>query len=79
VTDQPRLLERPDAAAYCSLTVDGFSAWVRSGRLPAALPGTKRWDRKAIDEALDRLSGLAGDRESGIAGALDSWRKGRTP
>jgi predicted DNA-binding transcriptional regulator AlpA len=56
---QPRLISRADAATYCGLTLSGFDDWVRSGRLPKALAGTRRWDRKAIDAALDRLSGLA--------------------
>jgi hypothetical protein len=51
----PRCLPKAVAAAYCSLTSQGFDTWVRRGLVPGALPGTQRWDRKA----LDRLSGLA--------------------
>ena len=54
----PRLLTREQAAAYCSLSVQAFSAWVRAGRLPPALPGTSRWDKTAIDIGLDKASGL---------------------
>ena len=73
--ESPRLLERPDAAKYCGLSPDGFSAWVREGRLPGPIEGTKRWDRRAIDAALDRLSGLAG--AGAEASPLDSWKSGR--
>lgn len=54
----PRLLSRDEAAAYARLSPAGFDAWVRAGRLPGPIPGTKRYDLKAIDAALDRLSGL---------------------
>jgi hypothetical protein len=49
----------PDAAAYLGLTGAAFSKWVAEGRIPKPLPGTRRWDRKAIDLALDRISGIA--------------------
>lgn len=58
VAPEPRCLTIADAAAYCGLTSGGFRHWVSIGRLPPSLPGTHRWDRKAIDLALDRLSGL---------------------
>jgi hypothetical protein len=52
-----RLLSRLRAAAYCDLSPGTFSNWVAAGRLPPPLPGTRRWDRHAIDVALDKLSG----------------------
>ena len=71
--DQPRLLPGAASAAYCSLRPSTFSAWVAAGRLPKPLPGTRRWDRKALDLALDALSGIApsiapgGEEESALA------------
>lgn len=53
-----RCLTASEAANYCRLTSSGFRAWVARGTLPPPLPGTRRWDRHAIDAALDRLSGL---------------------
>jgi hypothetical protein len=53
-----RLLSRLRAAAYCDLSPGTFSNWVAAGRLPPPLPGTRRWDRHAIDVALDKLSGI---------------------
>lgn len=53
----PRLLNRRQAAAYCNLSPMTFLNWVRSGKLPPPLPGTTRWDLKAIDVAVDTLSG----------------------
>ncbi len=71
----PRGLTREDAAAYCGLSPEGFDAWVKRGIVPGPIPGTQRWDRKAIDLALDRASGLESPTEKG--NPLDQWRAGR--
>lgn len=57
-----------DAAAYCGVTAATFARWISDGRVPKPLPGTRRWDRKAIDLALDRLSGI-----SPAAEQEDAW------
>jgi hypothetical protein len=59
-TSVPRRgLSRDEAAAYggCE-SLSAFSDWIRRGIMPGPIPGTHKWDRKAIDAALDRLSGL---------------------
>lgn len=73
---RPRLLDDVDAAAATGLPLATFRAWVQSGRLPAPLPDCGLYDMKAINSALDRVSGLGGP-----ANALDSWRarNARTP
>jgi hypothetical protein len=76
VTESPRLMTRGGAAAYCDLSPGGFSSWVESHMLPPALPGTRRWDRRALDLALDRLSGMARSDASPVS-ALDEWRARR--
>jgi hypothetical protein len=59
-TIEPRCLPVKVAAAYAGCkTVSAFRDWVRKGIMPGPLPGTHRYDRRAIDAALDRLSGLA--------------------
>jgi predicted DNA-binding transcriptional regulator AlpA len=70
----PRLLRREQAAAYCGLSVHGFSEWVRSGRLPGPLRGTMRWDRRAIDAALDQASGLQATLQPS---PLEEWKARR--
>jgi hypothetical protein len=70
---RPRLLSRSQAACYCSVSTGTFSNWVRCGKLPLPLSGTRRWDVKAIDVALDTMSGLAPQELS----ALDEWRSKR--
>lgn len=55
----PRGLSKEDAAAYVGCrTCSAFGDWVRRGIMPGPIPGTDRWDRRALDAALDRHSGL---------------------
>jgi hypothetical protein len=68
---KPRGLTRGDAAAYCGLTPEGFDDWVKRGVVPGPIAGTQRWDRKAIDLALDRASGIATIKDS----AFDEWKR----
>lgn len=54
---QPRLLSGKAAAAYCGVTLNTWSKWVSAGLVPKPVIG-RRWDRKAIDLILDKLSGI---------------------
>jgi hypothetical protein len=62
----------PDAAAYLGLTPAAFHKWVTEGRIPKPLPGTRRWDRKAIDLALDTISGIAPSSDADIE---EEWER----
>ncbi|WP_245517461.1 MULTISPECIES: hypothetical protein [Methylobacteriaceae] len=42
---------------------------MRKGIVPGPIAGTHRWDRRAIDRALDRRSGLISDATTSI----DEW------
>lgn len=53
-----RLISRQEASDYCGVSVVTFDRLVRRSILPPRIRGTKLWDRKAIDHALDKLSGL---------------------
>jgi hypothetical protein len=68
----PRGMSKKDAATYAGCdTLSSFNDWVRRGIMPGPIPGTQKWDRKAIDASLDRLSGL----EPRIApSAYDQWK-----
>ncbi|KQT88897.1 hypothetical protein ASG59_13565 [Methylobacterium sp. Leaf466] len=69
----PRGLTRDQAAEYCGCeSLAAFDDWVRRGIVPRAMAGTTRWDRKAIDRALDRRSGLL---ESADA-SFEEWAAG---
>jgi hypothetical protein len=67
----PRLLTREQAAFYCGISLATFAGWVRLGIVPGPVPGTHRWDRKAIDGALDALSRIDDKFEPN---ALDEWK-----
>ena len=56
----PRLLPLELAAAYVGLSAPAFLVGVGDGRYPAPLKDGRlnRWDRKALDVAVDRRSGL---------------------
>jgi hypothetical protein len=75
----PRCLNRRQAAEYCGCcSLRAFDEWVRQGIVPGPIPGTRRWDRKAIDAALDKRSNLAPELASvdrrGLADrAFDEW------
>ncbi|WP_316196320.1 MULTISPECIES: hypothetical protein [unclassified Bradyrhizobium] len=57
-----RGLTKQEAAEYCGCeTLAAFDGWRQKGIVPPAIPGTNRWDRKALDAALDRASGLVTD------------------
>lgn len=73
--DNQRLLSRAEAAAYCGFKPSAFSAHVAAGRLPAALPGVRKWDRKAIDLHLDKLSGLVVETPSNDNDPWADWKK----
>lgn len=54
-----RGLTKQEAAEYCGCSTQGaFDQWRSKGIVPGPIPGTARWDRKALDAALDRASGL---------------------
>ncbi len=71
---QPRGLSRELAAIYCGLTPEGFDQWVKRGLVPGPIPSTQRWDRRAIDLALDRASGLESPQNGDDV--FEQWRAG---
>ena len=67
-----RLVSEQHAAQQIGLDLATFRAWVKCGRLPIPLPDCGKYDLKAIDAALDRISGLGT-----ASNALDAWRERR--
>lgn len=66
----PRGLAREQAAAYVGCeSLSAFDDWVRRKLIPGPMKGTHRWDRKALDRALDRLSGDEPESEM----TFDEW------
>lgn len=70
---EPRRLTLRQAADYCALMPSGFAAWQRQGIVPGPIPGTKRWDRKALDAALDKASGLREAGGSPVNDEVEEW------
>jgi hypothetical protein len=59
MTLPPRGMSKEAAAEYAGAeSLSTFSDWIRRGIMPGPIPGTQKWDRKAIDAYLDRASGL---------------------
>lgn len=68
-------MTKAEAAAYAGCrTLSAFSDQVRRGILPGPIPGTHTWDRRAIDLALDRASGL---HPTVTTSGLAEWRAKR--
>src|SRR3974390_3168820 len=71
---EPRGVSRKQAAAYAGCeSLSAFNDWVRRGIMPGPIPGTRKWDRKAIDAALDRLSGIQPKIKSQMS-PYDAWK-----
>lgn len=64
-----RLVTEKEAADATGLDLATFRAWVSCGRLPSPIPDCGKFDLKAIDSALDQISGLGTP-----SNALDAWR-----
>ena len=75
----PRGLSKRQAAAYGGCQTEAaFDRWRQLGIVPPPIPGTNRWDRKALDLALDKASGLPSDAGTGDeASPYQRWRAGR--
>ena len=57
MTDR-RGITMKEAAAICGISPSGYREWMAKGLVPRPWPGTRKIDRKALEAALDKLSGL---------------------
>jgi hypothetical protein len=71
---QPRLMTIDELATYCRLSPSGVRSLIARGLLPQSLPGSRRWDRRAVDAALDRASGIRAAPEES---AFQRWKRDR--
>jgi hypothetical protein len=76
---EPRGLSKRQAAAYVGCQTEAaFDRWRQLGIVPPPIPGTNRWDKKALDLALDKASGLPSDASDGDdTSPYQRWRAGR--
>jgi hypothetical protein len=68
-----RLFSREEAAVYCGTTPREFSRWITRGLMPQRIQHTNRWDRHAIDAAIDRLSNLNQSKGNEHEDAFQQW------
>ena len=63
----PRGLPLDEAAHYWGLSPNSFIEAVKDGKAPKPLEFGRRriWDKKALDAALDQLSGMAANHQGG--------------
>jgi hypothetical protein len=66
---------RKEAAAYLGIGQSTFSLWVSTHKMPPAIYGTRRWDRRAIDAKLDEISGLKAANDNINEDAFDRWER----
>jgi len=67
-----RLQSEKAAASTIGLEMATFREWVRTGRLPPPVRGTDLYDLRAIEAALDLMSGIGTPQN-----ALDSFLETR--
>lgn len=74
----PRLLRREKAASYLDISPSTLEALVKDGALPPPVPwgrGAVRYDRAALDAALDRLQDRAPQTQMETANPWDDLLK----
>jgi predicted DNA-binding transcriptional regulator AlpA len=71
----PRLMSVDIAAAYVSVSASTFRAGVESGTWPKPyrLGKLTRWDRAALDKAVDRLAGDGEPSGNSIADGIKRY------
>jgi predicted DNA-binding transcriptional regulator AlpA len=71
----PRLLSGEEAARYCGVSYRTFHRYVAQGLFPQKIKGTLKWDRTAIDQAIDRLSNIEKGQANDDAQHLDGYQR----
>ena len=66
-----RLMTKAEAAEYCGVSPEGYQAWQKRGLVPGPIAGTRRYDIRAIDAALDKMSGLNNHQQR--KSAAEEW------
>jgi predicted site-specific integrase-resolvase len=70
-----RGLTREQAAEFAGISPSTFDKYRREGKFPGpTLPG-RRYDKRLMEAAMDRSSGIVAEGEA--FNALDSWRASR--
>jgi hypothetical protein len=74
--DRPaRLITKAQAAKYCGTSAATFAKWVLAGILPSTVSITGKYDMRALNAALDKLSGINSVEQS--EDSFEIWKRGR--
>lgn len=76
--DQRRVFAHAEAASYVGISKGHFRKLVKMGTMPRPLPEygrAKRWDKLAIDQAMNKMSGLT-DSGTDAHNAYNAWKEG---
>lgn len=72
MTDGASLMGSKEASVYLGIAQGTFSLWVATHKMPPAIPGTRMWDKRAINAKLDEISGIV---SSAPEDPYDAWMK----
>jgi hypothetical protein len=72
--EPPRLVTKAEAARYCGASPATYAKWVLAGILPPSLPVIGKYDMRALDAALDKLSGIKSEQSED---GFEKWKRGR--
>lgn len=71
-----RLLTKDGICAYLGeISHATYDSWAAKGIVPGPVRGTNRYDVRAHDRVLDRLSGLADDPKPARRSPLEEWEQ----
>ena len=71
---QPRLLRRAQVLELLQVSSSTLARWIERGIVPPPVDGTARWDRLAIERALDRVCQVAEPSPPTLTERATRWR-----
>ena len=72
MNEEQRLISLARAASYCGLSTSGYRAATRAGRYPGPVSGGRKIDKRPLDLAIDRLSGIETSNPVALDG-VEEW------
>jgi hypothetical protein len=72
-----RGLTAQEAAEHCGLSVAGFHNWVKRQGIQCRIPGSNRYDLRALDAAIDKLMGIAQPAPERELTPYEAWKAKR--
>ncbi len=73
----PRLLRRAQVLELLQVGSSTLARWIEKGIIPPPVAGTARWDRLAIERALDRAAGTEEPSAPTLAERAARWERSR--